>query len=106
MAGYLRPGHRVACYRMAFTLSAFAAAPFAAQPDAAPPSLTLAQLNQREPPDYVAVYHGRKVLVQGVVNAPAIHFPSYTALAIQDDGGGESWGFSQPAEHQLQISSQ
>lgn len=93
MAGYLRQGPRVAHYAMAFILSAFtaaslASASFPSQAGAAPPSLTLAQLNQRTPPDYVAVYQGQKVLIQGVVNAPAIHFPSYTALAIQDDGGG------------------
>jgi signal transduction histidine kinase len=73
---------------MALCLSAFAAAPLAAQPGATALSLTLAQVNQRQAPDFSAVYQRRKVIVQGVVNAPPVHFPEYTALAIEDGGGG------------------
>jgi GAF domain-containing protein/CheY-like chemotaxis protein len=50
--------------------------------------LTLEQLNSRTAPNYSAVYAGQKVVVQGVVSAPAIHFPDYSYLAIDDGTGG------------------
>jgi GAF domain-containing protein/CheY-like chemotaxis protein len=88
MAGCQRLGRRVGFLRTALCLSAFAAAPIAAQPGATPLNLTLAQVNQRQAPDFSAVYQGRTVVVRGVVSAPPIHFPAYTALAIEDGGGG------------------
>ena len=50
--------------------------------------LTLAQVNQRQQPDYLPVFEGRQVLVQGVVNTRPIHFPAFTALALDDGTGG------------------
>ncbi len=88
MARCQRHGRGVASYRGALCLAALAAARLTAQTAAAPLNLTLAQVNQRQAPDFAAVYLGRMVLVQGVVSAPPIHFPAYTALAIEDGGGG------------------
>jgi signal transduction histidine kinase len=54
---------------------------------AAQPRIPLSQVNQRKAPDFSAAFEGRKVMVEGVVNASAMHFPEYTALAIQDETG-------------------
>lgn len=80
MARRLRPILRVA---WALAASAWAITSLPAQT-----RLTLAQAEQRHAPDYSPVYLGRKVLLEGVVSAPAMHFPEYAALAIQDDSGG------------------
>ena len=50
--------------------------------------ISLAQLGFRTGPDYVATYAGQKVIVRGVVSAPAFHFSAYSTLAIQDDHNG------------------
>ena len=88
MARCQRRGREVRFYRGALCLAALAAVRLTAQTPPAPLNLTLAQVNQRSAPDFSAVYQGRTVPVQGVVSAPPIHFPAYTALAIEDGGGG------------------
>ena len=50
--------------------------------------ISLAQLGFRTAPDYSAVYTGQKVIVRGVVSAPAFHFTQYSLLAIQDARNG------------------
>ena len=46
--------------------------------------LSLGDLGAREPqPDYLPAHNGERVVVRGVVSAPAFHFPDYTLLAIQ-----------------------
>lgn len=46
--------------------------------------LSLADLGARGPqPDYLPEHNGERVVVRGVVSAPAFHFPDYTLLAIQ-----------------------
>src|SRR6266568_2789908 len=54
----------------------------------AQPRINLKQLGARSGPNYTAVYSGQKVVVRGVVSAPAVHFMQYTMLAIQDDRSG------------------
>jgi CheY-like chemotaxis protein len=52
--------------------------------------LSLEDLGARElQPDYLPQHRGERVVVRGVVSAPAFHFPEYTLLAIQaaDRGG-------------------
>ena len=50
--------------------------------------ISLAQLGFRTGPDYIATYAGQRVIVRGVVSAPAFHFSAYSALAIQDEHNG------------------
>jgi GAF domain-containing protein len=83
MAGSGKPGRTVAHLRWALLLSALLPACLSAQV-----KLTLEQLNSRTAPDYSAVYAGQKVVVQGVVSAPALRFPDYSYLAIDDGTGG------------------
>ena len=47
--------------------------------------ITLYQLGLRKAPDYSATYAGQRVLVRGVVSAPAYRIGEFVALAIQDD---------------------
>ena len=54
----------------------------------AQPRLTLSEINSRTGAEYAPVYLGQRVVIQGVVNAPAMHFPEFTALAIQDNDSG------------------
>lgn len=50
---------------------------------------TLAELNQRNTPDYLPAHLGEPMVIRGTVNARAYHFPTYTILTIDDgaDGG-------------------
>ena len=50
--------------------------------------ISLAQLGFRAAPDYSAVYADQKVIVRGVVSAPAFHFAQFSLLAIQDARNG------------------
>jgi GAF domain-containing protein len=50
--------------------------------------ITLSQLGFRKAPDYSSTYAGQRVVVRGVVSAPAFHFAEYNTLAIQDGRGG------------------
>ena len=50
--------------------------------------ITLSQLGFRKGPDYSATYAGQRVIVRGVVSAPAFHFAEYSTLAIQDGNNG------------------
>ncbi len=50
--------------------------------------ISLAQLGFRTGPDNSATYAGQKVIIQGVVSAPAFHFAEYSTLAIQDGPKG------------------
>ena len=104
MAGCLRPRQGVGINRIALLASLLAGALVFAQPNpnSQSPSnsnrasasnsrlqLNLVQINQRLPgPDFAPVFQGRKVVTQGVVNSPAMHFPEYSALAIQDKAAG------------------
>ncbi|MCX6628974.1 MAG: GAF domain-containing protein [Candidatus Solibacter sp.] len=60
----------------------------AAIPLGAQTRISLAQLGLRAGPDYAAAYAGQKVIVRGVVSAPAFHFREYSTLAIQDGRNG------------------
>src|SRR5947207_14466620 len=62
---------------------AFGYAPLSAQV-----KLTLDQLGFRKKPDYSPTYARQRVIIHGVVSAPAIHFLEYTVLAIQDAHSG------------------
>jgi GAF domain-containing protein len=57
---------------------------------AAQTTLSLEQAGARNPSaDFAPTHVKRKVLVRGVVNAPAFHFPNHTLLTIEDgDYGG------------------
>lgn len=57
-------------------------------PASAPLELTLREVNSRKLPDYSSVYVNKIVKVQGVVNAEAYHFPSFTVIAVQDPQQG------------------
>lgn len=74
---------KVGAYLVALGLGACLAAPLAAQT-----RISLEDVNRRQGPTYVPVYLGQKVLIEGVVNSAPLHFPEFTALAIQDDRGG------------------
>src|SRR2546423_11353323 len=50
--------------------------------------LTPEQVNTRKAPDYTPVYAEQMVIVQGVVSAPAFHFPGYSLLAFQQNRRG------------------
>ena len=50
--------------------------------------ISLAQLGFRTGPDFVATYAGHKVIVRGVVSAPAFHFSAFSTLGIQDEHNG------------------
>ena len=50
--------------------------------------LSLSEVAARKAPDYAAVHLDEPVTVNGVVDAPAFHFPEYTVLAIEDGPGG------------------
>jgi CheY-like chemotaxis protein len=50
--------------------------------------ISLAQLGFRKAPDYTAAHAGQKVVIRGVVSAPARHFVEYTTLSIQDSHNG------------------
>ena len=50
--------------------------------------LTLEQATARQAPDFSPVYSGQRVIVQGVVSAPPIHFPGYSLLPFQQPGHG------------------
>ena len=54
----------------------------------APLSLNLRELNARKGSDFQSVYAGRRVKINGVVNADRYHFPQFTVLAIQGEGEG------------------
>jgi len=58
--------------------------------------LNLNQVNSRVKPDYLALYAGRQVAIQGVVSALPLHFPDYTYLAIDDGTGGALLGLPAP----------
>jgi GAF domain-containing protein len=83
MAGSGKPGRTVVHLRRALLLGALLPICVSAQL-----KLTLEQLNSRAAPDYSAVFAGKKVVVQGVVSAPALHFPGYSYLAIDDGTTG------------------
>ena len=53
-------------------------------PAAAQTRLTLEQAAARSAPVYTPTLAGQKVVVQGVVSAPAFHFPGYRLLAFDD----------------------
>ncbi len=82
MARRLLPKSRVIYPRLAIAICALAA-PLSSQT-----RLTLAQVNQRRPPDFAPLYENTVALVQGVVNCAAMHFPEYTALAMDDGASG------------------
>jgi GAF domain-containing protein/CheY-like chemotaxis protein len=50
--------------------------------------ISLAQLGSRKAPDYTATHAGQRVIVRGVVSAPARHFVEYATLSIQDTHNG------------------
>jgi GAF domain-containing protein/CheY-like chemotaxis protein len=50
--------------------------------------LDLGELQTRTPPAYTPAHAGEKVLVRGVVSAPAFHFPGYRLLAFEDGRHG------------------
>ena len=50
--------------------------------------LTLTQVGARSGPDYMPSHAGENVIVRGVVNAEAFHFPEYTIVAIEDGKAG------------------
>src|ERR1039458_1526917 len=50
--------------------------------------ITLWQLETRSGPDYAATYQGQRVIVRGVVAAPAFRLPDYNLQAIQDGRNG------------------
>jgi GAF domain-containing protein len=58
--------------------------------------ITLSQLGFRKASDYSSTYAGQRVVVRGVVSAPAFHFAVYSALAIQDGRGGGVLKVAQP----------
>jgi len=60
----------------------------ACHPVSAQTRISLAQLGFRSGPDYAATYAGQKVIVRGVVSAPACHFAEYSTLAIEDSHNG------------------
>src|ERR1035438_4494046 len=60
----------------------------ASHPLGAQTRITLAQLGFRKGPDYSATYAGQRVIVRGVVSAPAFHFAEFSTLAIQDGNNG------------------
>src|ERR1035441_10444673 len=60
----------------------------ASHPLRAQTRITLSQLGFRKGPDYSATYAGQRVIVHGVVSAPAFHFADYSTLAIQDGRNG------------------
>src|ERR1700735_5654554 len=97
MAGNGRTGRTVEHLRRAILLSALLPACLSAQV-----KLTLEQLNSRTAPDYSAVYAGKKVVIQGVVSAPALHFPNYSYLALDDGTGGALLCLTAP-ETQLDV---
>src|ERR1700733_16337531 len=97
MAGRGRSGRTVAKLRWALLLSALLPVCLSAQV-----KLTLEQLNSRPATDYAAVYAGQKVVIQGVVSAPALHFPNYSYLAL-DDGTGGTLLFLTAPETQLDV---
>jgi GAF domain-containing protein/CheY-like chemotaxis protein len=49
--------------------------------------IALTDLAARKPPDFAPAHAGEKVIVAGVVSAPAFHFPSYTLSGFQDAEG-------------------
>lgn len=83
MANRLRRGRGVSFFLLVPCVVAFTAAPVLAQDRVA-----LAEVNRRQGADLRPVYDGRNVVLQGVVNAPPIRFPEYTALGMQDDSAG------------------
>jgi len=97
MVGSGKPGRTVARLRRALLLGTLLPLGLSAQV-----KLTLEQLNSRTAPDYSAVYAGQKVVIQGVVSAPALHFPDYSYLGIDDGTGGTLLWVSAP-ETQLDI---
>ena len=63
-------------------------------PGSAQTRMTLAQLGFRTGPNYSSAYEGQKVVVRGVVSAPAFHFLEYSlAQAIQDARNGGALKF-------------
>jgi GAF domain-containing protein len=60
----------------------------ACHPLSAQTRISLAQLGFRTGPDYAATHAGHKVIVRGVVSAPAFHFAEFSTLAIQDGRNG------------------
>jgi GAF domain-containing protein/CheY-like chemotaxis protein len=50
--------------------------------------ISLSQLGFRKAPEFSSTYAGQKVIVRGVVSAPAFHFSAYSTLAIQDARNG------------------
>ena len=60
----------------------------ASHPLRAQTRITLYQLGLRKAPDYSATYAGQRVLVRGVVSAPAYRVGEFLALGIQDDHNG------------------
>jgi CheY-like chemotaxis protein len=65
-------------------------------PASAQTRISLAQLGFRSGPDYTATYAEQKVIVRGVVSAPACHFADYSTLAIQDGHNGGVLKLPQP----------
>src|ERR1700676_5320947 len=57
----------------------------ACMPAAAQSQFTLSEVGARDAAAGFAPFHvGRSVVVRGVVNAPAFHFPDYSLLSIED----------------------
>jgi len=50
--------------------------------------ITLAQVNTRRLPNFVPLHMNEAVIIRGVANAPAFHFPDSTQLAIEDGQNG------------------
>src|SRR5690242_4138356 len=59
-----------------------------ASPLCAQRRLTLAELGNRNSADSSPTYLGQRVLIRGIVSAPAFHFPEYAMVALQDDSRG------------------
>src|SRR5580658_3985005 len=97
MAGSGKPGTTVGRLRRAILLGALLPVCLCAQI-----TLTLQQLNSRSAPNYSAVYEGQKVLIQGVVSAPALHFPDYSYFPV-DDGTGCALIYLPAPETQLDV---
>ena len=53
-------------------------------------------MNSRSAPDFAPVYAGQKVVIEGVVSAPAFHFPNFSYLALDDGTAGTLLWLSAP----------
>ncbi|HEX3877749.1 MAG TPA: GAF domain-containing protein [Bryobacteraceae bacterium] len=103
MAGCLRFGQKIAVLGLwLLTGVASAETSISPEPPATLPHPTLAQINQRVGANFASAYDAQTVVLRGVVNGPAIHFPEYTAIAIQDSEGGAILASPAP-KHDLDV---